>query len=57
MFLAELCLFAVLAWAGARLGTGFWAVMLAIALPLVVAVLWVCCWRLGPRAGSGTRPG
>ena len=57
VFLTELCLLAVLAWAGARLGTGAWAVVLAIALPLVTAVLWGCCWRPGPRAGSGTRPG
>lgn len=48
VFLAELCLLAVLAWAGARLGTGVWAVVLAIALPLVAAVLWGLL--LAPRA-------
>ena len=40
VFLAELCLLAVLAWAGSRLGTGAWAAVLAFALPLVAAVLW-----------------
>ena len=53
VFLAELCLLAVLAWAGARLGTGAWAVVLAIALPLVAAVLWGLL--LAPRAGRRLR--
>ena len=53
VFLAELCLLAVLAWAGARLGTGAWAVVLAIALPLVAAVLWGLL--LAPRAARRLR--
>jgi len=53
VFLAELCLLAVLAWAGARLGAGAWAVVLAIALPLVAAVLWGLL--LAPRAARRLR--
>ena len=53
VFLAELCLLSVLAWAGARLGTGAWAVVLAIALPLAVAVLWGLL--LAPRAARRLR--
>jgi len=53
VFLAELCLLAILAWAGARLGTGAWAVVLAIALPLVAAVLWGLL--LAPRAARRLR--
>ena len=53
VFLTELCLLAVLAWAGARLGTGAWAVVLAIALPLVTAVLWGLL--LAPRAARRLR--
>ena len=52
VFLAELCLLAVLAWSGARLGTGAWAVLLSIALPLTAAVLWALL--LAPR--SARRP-
>ena len=53
VFLAELCLLAVLAWAGARLGSGAWAVGLAVALPLVAAVLWGLL--LAPRAARRLR--
>ena len=53
VFLTELCLLAVLAWAGARLGTGAWAVVLAIALTLVTAVLWGLL--LAPRAARRLR--
>lgn len=53
VFLAELCLLAVLAWAGARLGTGAWAVVLAIALPLMAAVFWGLL--LAPRAARRLR--
>ena len=53
VFLAELCLLAVLAWSGARLGTGAWAVLLAIALPLTAAVLWGLL--LAPRSARRLR--
>ena len=53
VFLAELCLLAVLAWAGSRLGTGAWAAVLAFALPLVAAVLWGLL--LAPRAARRLR--
>lgn len=48
VFLVELALLAVLAVAGARLGEGAPAVLLAVVLPLGAAVLWGV--RLAPRA-------
>ncbi len=53
VFLGELCLLAILAWSGARLGTGAWAVLLAIALPLTAAVLWGLL--LAPRSARRLR--
>ncbi|HEU0101808.1 MAG TPA: YrdB family protein, partial [Mycobacteriales bacterium] len=47
-FLAELVLLAALAVAGARLGSGGWGVLLAVGLPVLLAVVWGR-W-LAPRA-------
>lgn len=49
VFVAELALLAVLAVAGARLGHGAWAVILATVLPLATVVIWGA--RLAPKAG------
>ena len=48
VFLAELVLLAVLAVAGARIGSGPLALVLGVALPLAAAMLWGL--RLAPRA-------
>lgn len=39
-FLLELCALAALGYWGAQAGNGAWAVVLAVATPLVAAVLW-----------------
>ena len=39
-FLLELCAFAALAWAGARLFDGVWSVVAAVLLPLAAVVVW-----------------
>lgn len=48
VFLAELVLLAGLAWAGARLGHGVLAVVLAVVLPVLAALGWGLL--LAPRA-------
>lgn len=39
-FALELACFAALAYAGAKLGSGLWAVVLAVALPAVAIAVW-----------------